>query len=528
VLQRLTAAHVYARVRRLRRAMLIRHGCVFLLVFVAVACSAQTQSPPPLSAAEVAAKLQQLESDLQQARADLASAQQRIDVLQRHLEELRGDWTGQSQAPANATAASPGQFPSAADLAPGKLQPQQNEAVPAPVVEDQKLLAQRVEEQQQTKVESASKYHVKISGLVLMNAYSNRGSVDITDLANRAIPSYSDGSAGATLRQTILGVQVFGPELAGAQTSANASVDFFGGVPQRPYGSTAGLVRIREATVHLDWKNTGLTVGQQTLFFSPLSPTSYATLAEPALSWAGNLWTWTPQAVLEHRFHTSDESYFAVSGGVLAALSEDPPQGLAPTPGESSRRPAVAAHAGWTSTASGHPLGFGVGAYHSNLHYNYERETDSWAVTSDWQVPIGRMVAFSGEAYRGRAVGGLGGGIWQSVVYNGDPSLQSTGFRPVNSAGGWAQIKVSPFTKWEFNLAIGQDNVFARDLRWAPVLQSSYAGASARNRLAFTNVVFRPKSILLFSGEYRYIWTYGYSGPAVTASQANLAVGVSF
>jgi hypothetical protein len=79
-------------------------------------------------------------------------------------------------------------------------------------------------------------------------------------------------------------------------------MDFGGGNPTTSYGVTAGLIRMRTANVRLDWEKTSLNVGQDALFFSPLSPTSYASLREPALSWAGNLWVWTPQIEIEHPF----------------------------------------------------------------------------------------------------------------------------------------------------------------------------------------------------------------------------------
>src|SRR5437763_16233838 len=44
--------------------------------------------------------------------------------------------------------------------------------------EDQELLNAKIDEQYQTKVETASKYRVRLSGTVLVNLFSNRGSVD--------------------------------------------------------------------------------------------------------------------------------------------------------------------------------------------------------------------------------------------------------------------------------------------------------------------------------------------------------------
>ena len=50
--------------------------------------------------------------------------------------------------------------------------------VPARIEEEQQLLNAKVEEQYQTKVESASRYRVRLSGIVLLNLFNNRGGVD--------------------------------------------------------------------------------------------------------------------------------------------------------------------------------------------------------------------------------------------------------------------------------------------------------------------------------------------------------------
>jgi len=42
---------------------------------------------------------------------------------------------------------------------------------------NQDLLAAKVEDQYQSKVESASKYRVRLSGIALMNLFSNQGAV---------------------------------------------------------------------------------------------------------------------------------------------------------------------------------------------------------------------------------------------------------------------------------------------------------------------------------------------------------------
>jgi hypothetical protein len=514
----------------------IAHWALPAGALLAFMMPARAQSQAVAAGAEIATspEIRQLRSELDETRSQLTQAQNQIGQLTAAVEALRREFEARAPLPADQSSRQSTKFPSAADLA--RQQQSLSQDYPQSAAElstDHRLLAAQVEEQHQTKVESESKYRVKISGIILMNAFSNRGVADVADLPKLALAS-DGGSVGATVRQSILGLQVFGPKLAGAATSASISADFFGGFPrQQPYGTTLGILRLRQASAHLDWQDTSLIVGQESLFFSPLSPTSYATLAEPAFSYAGNLWAWTPEVVAEHRFHTSSQTFVAASGGILAPLTdtvssnqfyEEGHTGA----GENARRPAFGSQIAFNTVAFGQPLSIGVGGYGSHLQYQYGRETNSWAVTTFWRLPFGPLFELSGEAYRGKAVGGLGGGIWQSVVYNGDPDSASTRFRPLNALGGWTQLKFHPHPKWESNAAIGLDNVFAKDLEWAPVLVGAYMSPLARNRAAFGNVIFRPKSNLVLSVEYRKIWTYGYTGQRNSADQVNVGAGVGF
>jgi hypothetical protein len=506
-------------------------GMLMALMMPAIA---QIQTGVAGSAADTNPQLRQLRSELDETRSQLSQAQNQIGQLTAAVEALRREFEARVPLQAEVSPSQNTMFPSAADLArqensSGQGHPQSTAELGA----DYNLLAAQVEEQHQTKVESESKYRVKISGLVLMNAFSNWGVADVAEVPELAHAS-DDGSVGASMRQSILGLQVFGPMLAGAATSASISADFFGGYPpQQPYGTTLGILRLRQASAHLDWPDTSLIIGQESLFFSPLSPTSYATLAEPALSYAGNLWAWTPEVVAEHRFHMAGQRFFSASGGMLAPLTDAVvsdqfyKEGQTGA-GERARRPAFGSQVAFNTVAFGQPLAFGVGGYASHLQYQYGRDTNSWAVTTYWRFPFGPLFELSGEAYRGKAVGGLGGGIWQSVVYNGDPVAAGTKFRPLNALGGWAQLKFHPHPKWESNAAIGQDNVLAKDLEWAPVLVGAYMPPLARNRAAFGNVIFRPKSNLLLSVEYRKIWTYGYTGQSNSVNQVNVGAGVGF
>src|SRR6185437_9122661 len=146
-----------------------------------------------------------------------------------------------------------------------------------------------------TKVEAASKYRVRLSGIALLSVFDNRGTVDdqeVPEIASPRQPFDSPGTFGASLRQSQVGIEAFGPDFAGAHTSASLKFDFAGGFPNTPNGISMGLVRLRTGTIRLDWATTSVIAGQDGLFFAPLEPTSLASLAVPPLSYAGNLWGW--------------------------------------------------------------------------------------------------------------------------------------------------------------------------------------------------------------------------------------------
>src|ERR1700722_15796490 len=203
-------------------------------------------------------------------------------------------------------------LPAVTTAAPDPPQEQSTEERLARLEENQQLADAKIAEQSQTKVESGSKYRVRLSGIVLLNVFDNQGVVDNEDFPQIATPHSAVGSTqsfGGSLRQSQIGVEVFGPEIAGARTSADVKFDFAGGFTDVPNGAVMGIVRLRTGTFRMDWTNTSIVAGQDRLFFAPLAPTSLASLAVPALSYSGNLWAWTPQVRVEHKIALSESSH---------------------------------------------------------------------------------------------------------------------------------------------------------------------------------------------------------------------------
>jgi hypothetical protein len=509
-------------------------GLILPVVGLSLCGLIRAQSPPTagFSITELKAQVEALRSSLSDTKVELERSHQEVADLRRRLEELETRLGASAAKPAPQTAPSPA-YPTLEDA----LKAQQSAAPPGEAgatQEREDTLAAQIEEQNQTKVESGSRYKVKLSGLVLMNTYTNRGTVDNTDLPGLALPrpaGQTNGDFGATLRQTLLGLDVTGPKLAGARTAADVQMDFFGGFPSYQYAVTSGLVRLRVARARLDWPSTSLVVGQDAPFFSPLSPTSYASVGEPAFSWAGNLWVWTPQIRLERRWSLSESSGVTLQAGILDPLTEyflDTQFDRTPSQGESSRQPALATHLAWKGKLGAQSAAMGVGGYYERQSYGSDRNVDAWAVTADWDLPLGRWFGLSGEFFRGRALGGLGGGVWNSIVATGDHDLSSTRLAGLGTVGGWSQLKIKPVSKWEFNVATGTDNPLASDLRLFPNPTGSNFPPFARNQSLFANSIYRPRSNLILALEYRRLRTYSVTDTKSTADHVNLAIGVAF
>jgi hypothetical protein len=284
----------------------------------------------------------------------------------------------------------------------------------------------------------------------------------------------------------------------------------------------------------LDWPHTSIVAGQDAPFFSALSPTSFATLAEPALSEAGNLWMWIPQIRVERRLTISENSNFLLQGGILDGLTGEPPvyaYGRRPQAGEYSRQPGYAGRVAWTHSIFGEPLTVGAGGYYSRQNWGFGRNLGAWVGTLDWSVPLGKMLGLSGEFFRGQGLGGLGGGSYQSALFSGNPTDPASRVQGLDALGGWAQLKVRASSKVEFNFAGGQDNPFASEIRAFPFSQYGSGGnngPAARNQSGLMNVIYRPRSDLVFSAEYGHIATYQIDNTRYTADRFNLVMGILF
>src|SRR5271156_3834327 len=197
---------------------------------------ATTSQPADNSLRELDSQVRELRAVIEQMRTENAQSRAEMQELRQELQDTRkllaplaavataGPAASVAAESAGAVSQSPSETPATVDIG-SRVQR---------LEESTQLLGSKIDEQYQTKVETAAKYRARLSGIVLMNAFRNVGAsdnLDLPDYAQQPVPGTSQTSAGATLRQTQIGLEIFGPTLAGAKSSANVQFDFFGGFP---------------------------------------------------------------------------------------------------------------------------------------------------------------------------------------------------------------------------------------------------------------------------------------------------------
>jgi len=522
----------------------VRNGILICSLLGPAAIAGHTQTASPQISAGSTIQAAQLEQKIDALSSALAATQRQIEQSQQQMQQLQQQMLELRQQMASAGGPSPA-LPGAAATTQansGEVASSSSYADTIAAIEErQQATEAAVRLHDQTKVESGSKYPVRLTGLILFNGFLNRGVPDNTDLpevALRATPTSGNGDLGAGMRQTIIGVEGDGPRIAGAHTSANVSLDFFSSVSYNSYWTAAGVVRMRTGSINFDWTNDSLQVGMVAPLISPRSPASFATVAEPSLAGAGNLWAWAPELRYTHRFPATeggDRLKFEFGLWDPPAAGYNPNQLFrTPSPGELAGQPAYETRVSYGS-AGERGLQVGLGGYYSRQAYpGYQgypgvENIDSWAGTADWRIPLGHWFEIEGEGYRGRSIAGLGGGAYKDTIVGTSPITGAPVLQPLNAIGGWTQFKTRFNSSLESNFSIGQDTGFASDFHAVVIPPTATATQlRARNRMVVANLIYRPKTYIILSPEYRRIWSWPINSPVSTLNIYTLSIGYQF
>jgi hypothetical protein len=359
------------------------------------------------------------------------------------------------------------------------------EPAPLQAIEEKlEVQERRIEEQAQTKVESSQHLPVRITGLALFTASLNSRQTGGFSEEITAPPRGGALSGGATLRQSIVGFEFRGPEtIWGGKIHGALNMDFNGGSGE-PYDS---LLRIRTAALQVDWKNTSVMFGQDKPLLAPREPTSIVQVAVPALSGAGNLWLWQPQAQVEQRFHLDPQTTVRAQLGVYQTR-EDYYAPVASFYGSSLQdaRPGLQGRFGFSHRLDDERRLEFAGGFHTSTTHVLEYAVPSRVFALDWFANPWRKLEFSGAFFRGHNLTNLGG-IGQGFT------VERSGYViPVHAEGGWAQFSFLLAPRLTLNIFGGQQDNRNRDIRYGVAKNQSYA-ANLMYRMA-------PNVIVSFEG----------------------------
>lgn len=337
----------------------------------------------------------------------------------------------------------------------------------APAVADlsdrQEVSEHRIEELAQTKVEASQRYPVQLTGTALFNAFLNGANNGGNQ--NPTVASLTSGTrtGGATLRQTVVGLKFTGPQtFLGGTVSGSLYMDFFAGSA----ASLNHLVRLRVATVQLDWANTTLSVGQDKPIVSRREPNSFAQVGVSPLTGAGNPWLWQPQARLEQHFQLSPNTRVTAEAGIFQTAE-----------GTNSPRPAFQTRVALRKQYSNDRFIEFAPVFHTSTSHVAGTSVPSRLYGIDWLLKPSSRFEISGLVFRGRNFANLG-------ALGGSTLTPSGAIIPVRGAGGWLQVRYQATRNLSFTTYGGQQDDHNRDLLSGSIGKNQYYAGNVMYLLA--------------------------------------------
>jgi hypothetical protein len=365
---------------------------------------------------------------------------------------------------------------------------------PAAALEDEAAVQKsRIEEMAQAKVEASQKLPIRITGMALFNAYANGAFNANTDNASIASLTRADATGGGTLRQSILGLQFESPQtVAGGKVTGSVYADFFGGSA----ASLNHLVRLRTATVSLDWDRTSISFGQDKPIISPRDPNSYAQVGVSPLTDMGNLWLWQPQFRVEERFRFGTTAGLLAQAGVFQTREigaeqtgynfyVPPPTGATLEP-EHAQPGVEGRFELWKQWGENTRVEIAPG-FHENASTVANSDVSTHIFSIDWLIRPVKFIELTGFFYNGQNVAPLG------ALPQGFTLIYGERYRPVHSTGGWAQLRFPITQRLAFDIYGGRQDDRNSDL---------LRGYIGLNQGYYANVMYRlaPNVMVSFEG----------------------------
>jgi hypothetical protein len=351
------------------------------------------------------------------------------------------------------------------------LQAQLGMSAPAPPTVEERvdIQQQRIEEQAQTKVEASQRFPIRLAGMALFNAFMNSKQSGGVDYPIVAAPTGA-GHGGATLRQTILGLEFAGPRtIMGGKVSGSVYMDFFS-----PGGSNPAM-RLRTASIEIGWKDRSVAAGLEKPIFNPREPSSLAQVGISPLTGAGNLWLWLPQVRVEQEVHLGASSGMRAQVGVVQTREIGGYEGTVAT--EALRPGAEGRFNFYHKLDDERRLEIAAGFHASTTHAGGV-SVPSNLFAMDWFFNPWKPVEFTGVFYSGKNVAHLGSGTRQGFEVE-----NNIGYA-LPSKGGWGQLTLHALPRLDFHLFTGQVDDANQELIKGSIGKNLLFGGNAYFRLA--------------------------------------------
>jgi hypothetical protein len=335
---------------------------------------------------------------------------------------------------------------------------------PPPIAERVDVLERRSEEVDQSKVQAAQRFPVTLSGMALFNLFSNGTNNGGQQDPLAASQTSGPKNTGATLRQTEISLRYDGPEaLFGGKISGALDMDLWGGDST----SLNHLLRLRTATIRVDWTNTSVSVGQDKPLIAPRDPDSLAQVAFSPLTLAGNPWLWQPQVRVERRFNLTESSGVRLQGSLYQTRESFPNLPASYQSTAAGSRPGWEGRAEyWKNWGDKRKLAVASG-FHTSFSKVDATSVPSDTVSFDWLIdPLPRF-EITGAYYRGQNLSTFGGGDGITLFPSG--TLQA-----IHQTSGWVQTSFRLTPRLKLNGFAGEQSDRASDLG-AAALRSNLA-----------------------------------------------------
>ena len=336
------------------------------------------------------------------------------------------------------------------------------------VAERVEIQQARIEELAQTKVEASQKFPIRLTGMALFNAFMNSKQSGGVDYPIVAAPT-GPGHDGATVRQTIIGLEFSDPTaVLGGRVHGSVYMDFFA-------GATNSAMRVRTASIGIDWKNTTFAAGLEKPIFNPREPSSLAQVGISPLTGAGNLWLWLPQVRLEQEVRLTASDGFRAQIGAVQTREIGPYAGTV-TP--EAARPGAEGRVNFHHNLDDERrLEFAAG-FHASTTHAAGKSIPSNLYSLDWFFNPWKKLEFTGVFYSGQNVAHLGSGTRQGYAIYGRYAYA------VQSKGGWGQLTIHALPRLDFHFFTGQVDDDNHDLGTGSIGKNLLYGGNAYFRLA--------------------------------------------